>query len=138
LQSITDPVGLGYTFQYDSAGHLSRITGPGSRVTQFTVDANGNLAQVIDPDGATTSYGYGAYHRLTTEMNPRQFTATVQYDAFGRVQWEKLFDGTSITYLTGAEESGLLANGGTGSLPMLSSFQRHGHRSARPRDDPHF
>jgi YD repeat-containing protein len=125
LQTVTDPVGLVTTLNYDVNGHLSTIVDPANRVTTFTVDGNGNLTRIVDPDGAVTQYGYStpSNHLITTEVNPDNKTATAQYDSFGRLQSETLFDGTSSVSVSGAEEQGLLAPGGSGALPMPGSYQ---------------
>ncbi len=125
LQTITDPVGLVTTLTYDSSGHLSQIIDPAGRITTITIDSSGNLTKIVDPDGATTQYGYAtpSNHQITSEIDPNGQTATAHYDSLGRLTSETLYDGTSSSHVSGAEESGLVARGGTGPLPLASTFQ---------------
>ena len=122
LSTITDPVGLVTTLAYDANGHLSTVTDPAGRVTTFTLDANGNLTKIVDPDGAATQYGYNSSHQLTSETDPNGKTASVTYDSFGRLSQETLFDGTSTVATTPAQESGLLAWGGTGNTGLPATL----------------
>ncbi len=125
LQTMTDPVGLVTTLAYDGSGHLASVTDPASRVTTVTVDTNANLTKFVDPDSAITQYGYStpANHLVTTEVNPDNKTATAHYDGFARLASETLFDGTSSVGVAAAEEKGLLAPGGSGSLPTPATYQ---------------
>jgi RHS repeat-associated protein len=127
LQTITDPVGLVTTLAYSSVtGKLTSVTDPASRVTNVTVDANGNLTLIQDPNTAVvTQYGYAtpSNHLLTTETNPDNHTATAHYNGFGMLSSETLLDGTSSVSINPALGQGLVAAGGTGALPLPSSFQ---------------
>ena len=120
LATITDPVGLITTLAYSSGGTLSTVTDPASRVTTFTLDGHDNLTQIVDPDGAISTYGYSTptNHLATTETNPDNKTATAHYNSFGQLTSETLFDGTSTTSIDSAQSNGLLAPGGSGSLPL--------------------
>ena len=125
LQTITDPVGLRTTLAYNASGRLSTITDPAARVTTIVVDSNGNLTSATDPDNAVTAYGYStpSNHRMTTETNPNSKTATVTYDSLGRFSSETLFDGTSSVSTGNAQETGLVAPGGTTPLKRPSNYQ---------------
>jgi RHS repeat-associated protein len=122
LESITDPVGLRTTLAYDANGKLRTVTDPAGRVTNLTVDGSGTLTEIEDPDGATSQFSYTA-HRLTGQVDPRGHTVTVSYDSFGRFVSESLPGALGTVTVVGGETIGLLAPGGSGTLPLPSSYR---------------
>ena len=88
-------------------------------MTTITIDSHDNLTEIVDPTGAVSQYGYStpSNHEMTTEVDPNSETATAHYNSFGQLTSETLFDGTSTTEVTAAQSQGLLAPGGSGSLP---------------------
>ena len=117
LASITDPVGLVTTLTYNSSGDISTIEDPADRVTSFTVISGDDLTEIVDPDGAATRYGYNASNEATSETDANNNTAVAHYNGFGQLTSEMLDDGTSTTAIDSAQGNGLLAPGGSGSLP---------------------
>ena len=122
LKTIVDPVGLRTTLAYDAAGKLRTVTDPAGRVTTFTVNAGGDLTQVVDPDGAVSQYGYQG-HRITGQVDPRGNATTVTYDGFGRFVSESLPGALGTVTVVAGETVGLLAPGGSGTLPMPATYR---------------
>ena len=125
LHTITDPVGLVTTLTYATYGDfgtLWTISDPGGRATYVTVDPNDNLIAINDPDYGVTQYGYStpSNHVITSETDPNGNTATPSYNSFGQFTGETLFDGTSNTAVSAAENQGLYAPGGEGALPIVT------------------
>ncbi|MBC7329733.1 hypothetical protein H5T88_05160 [bacterium] len=58
------------TYQYDSAGRLTRKTLPNGRYISYTYDSAGRRTSVTDYFGGQTSYSYDALGRLTSLNNP--------------------------------------------------------------------
>ena len=112
------PGGTITTLAY-SSGQISTITDPASRVTTFMLDGHDNLTEIIDPDGGITTYAYSTptNHEVTGETDPDDHTATPHYNSFGQLTSETLYDGTSTTSIDPMQSRGLLAPGGSGSLP---------------------
>lgn len=56
--SLTNGLGQTYTYTYDCAAALTRVTDPASQQTNYTRDAFSNLTQQSDPLLRLTSYVY--------------------------------------------------------------------------------
>lgn len=95
-----------YTFEYDAAGRLIRITdgdnnvttisrngngaptaitGPHGQTTTLTLDANGHLITVVNPANETHRMTYTLDGLLNQFTNPRQLSSNYTYDAVGRL-----------------------------------------------------
>jgi RHS repeat-associated protein len=95
-----------YTFAYDNAGRLIRITdgdgnqsvieragngipsaivGPFGQRTRLTVNSEGYLSQISNPANETFQFSYTATGLLTSMTNPRNLTAQYGYDTEGRL-----------------------------------------------------
>jgi RHS repeat-associated protein len=95
-----------YTFGYDDAGHLSRVTdadgnvttikhsndglptaivSPDGQRTDLNTDANGFLSQIQAPAGEAMSFGSTAGGLLTKVTGPRANEFSFGYDAKGRL-----------------------------------------------------
>lgn len=79
------------TYEYDTAGKVTRQTSATGAQTDYSYDATGNLHQVTAPannDAGTrpqTTYAYDAMGRVLSVTDPRGMATVYTYDAMGRV-----------------------------------------------------
>ncbi|TVR04971.1 MAG: hypothetical protein EA398_00740, partial [Deltaproteobacteria bacterium] len=79
--------------EYDTAGHLTRVTDPDGVTMAYEVDAVGRvLAEVLAPETpkeARTSYSYDAVGQLVEMVRPlhqgTEVARRMQWDGLGRV-----------------------------------------------------
>ncbi len=104
---VVDERGQSTTYQYDSAGRITRVvdalgnviirkytaegwlaeeTDSGGNTTKLSWDALGNLTKVVDPLGNTTDVTYDPiYSRITQTRDAKGNTQTFEYDARGNL-----------------------------------------------------
>jgi RHS repeat-associated protein len=63
--SMIGPGGMTWTYEYDSASRLTKITNPDSDETTFTYDANSRRTSMTYANGVITTYSYDDAGRLT-------------------------------------------------------------------------
>jgi RHS repeat-associated protein len=83
LTRITNPLDGTIDYTYDAAGRRLSTTDERGKTTTFAYDANGNRTSMTAPLNAVTSYTYDNLSRLSTITDPRGKTTTYQYDANG-------------------------------------------------------
>ena len=115
LASITNAAGQVTTLSnYDTAGHVGRITDPNGvttgltydprgrltarsiagETTTYTYDSTGQLTNITLPDGASLNYTYDAAHRLTQVSDSLGNRITYTLDALGNRIQEQVKDPT--------------------------------------------
>jgi RHS repeat-associated protein/uncharacterized repeat protein (TIGR01451 family) len=99
LLQMTDALGHGVTFNYDSSYNLTRLTGPAGDTTEMAYDAQGNASRVINPLAQTVTLNHTGFSRLDTLRDARNQLTDFGYDSRGNL--------TSIAYPdTSAEQFG--------------------------------
>ena len=79
---------------YDTAGRLTSVTYPGSRVVGYQYDASSNRTQLTYPDSSYVTYAYDELNRPTTILDDTPATlAAYTYDDLSRL--------TNLTYGNG-------------------------------------
>jgi len=73
------------TYEYNTLGHLRRITDTGGNITQMWYDSLGRKVQMSDPDMGAWKYTYNPYGELATQTDARGVTTTFNYDNLGRL-----------------------------------------------------
>ena len=93
LKSVTDPnMGL-VKYEYNALDQMFRVTDPRNVITTYTYDALNNLTQLQSPDTGTTQYpDYDEAGNLKTQIDAKGQTTTYTYDALNRA--------ASISYTT--------------------------------------
>jgi RHS repeat-associated protein len=89
---VDDGNGNDWSYQYDSAGHLLSVTGPGNLTTAYTYDTGSNpetantLLSITNPDGSQQDFTYDAQGRLAgTSQNGGADPVTYTYPGEGEV-----------------------------------------------------
>jgi len=78
-------------YEYDPAGHLSRVTralagAPGGAVaTSYLHDRDGNLTSVTDPRGNVTTFQFDDFGHLLRQQSPVTGLTFYDYDANGNL-----------------------------------------------------
>ncbi|GLW11739.1 hypothetical protein Misp01_68670 [Microtetraspora sp. NBRC 13810] len=65
LDTVVDPVGNTWTYDYDLRGNQTLASDPDRGVTRTTYDAAGNISSTTDARGVTLSYTYDVLNRKT-------------------------------------------------------------------------
>ena len=120
LQTMTDPLSRGFTYQYDELGRLTQENLPGARTVVYQYDRAGNLTGLTPPgrpahqfeydglgqltvylpptvagvDNPRTSYVYNKAQQLTSLTRPDDLTVSYGYDQAGRLQNTQFSRGT--------------------------------------------
>lgn len=105
-KTISKPLNVNYSFDYNSTNDLTVMTNPKSKITNYDYDNNGNLFRVITPFGnasrCTTNINYyntGLKNGLVKNTTDAlQHTTNYEYDNYGNLT--KVIDPLSneITY----------------------------------------
>jgi YD repeat-containing protein len=93
--TMVDPNGLGTTLTYDSRQRLKTRT-VGSEVTSYDYDSAGQLTKVTLPDGSFLSYTYDAAHRLTEIADNQGNRIAYTLDAMGNRTLEEVRDPANV------------------------------------------
>ncbi|QWW19446.1 RHS repeat protein [Schaalia sp. 19OD2882] len=104
LRSVTDPVGVSLTyeynrfgdligivnaqggrasFDYDQAGRPVTFTTPGGSLTRYVYDEAGRVVSRVDPDGAVWAWEFSPAGRLTATIDPYGARSSVEYGPSG-------------------------------------------------------
>ncbi len=89
--TIVDPNGLATTLAYDARERLRTRT-VGSETTTYDYDSAGQLTKVTLPDGSYLSYSYDAAHRLTGIQDNVGNRIAYTLDLAGNRTQEQVFD----------------------------------------------
>ncbi|OAR25051.1 hypothetical protein A8W25_28725 [Streptomyces sp. ERV7] len=73
------------TYRYDTAGHMTGLTGPQGAQWSWTFDQLGRQTKAVDPDSGTTTKTYNDRGELTTTTDGRGKTSTSVYDNLSRL-----------------------------------------------------
>lgn len=85
LTKITDATGNATTIERDTFGNPTAIVAPFGQRTALTLDANGYLASVTNPAGETHRMAYTADGLLNEFKDPKGQASTFAYDSLGRL-----------------------------------------------------
>jgi RHS repeat-associated protein len=79
--------GQSIVYTRDTAGRITKITGPSGQALTYAYSAAGDLASSTDPNNNTPKYAYDANHYLLSVVGPAQTRplSTLTYDANGRL-----------------------------------------------------
>jgi RHS repeat-associated protein len=80
MTSATDGAGATVGYEYDLAGHLTKLTYPNGQSVTRSFDPAGNLASLTDWLGHTTHFSYDADTNLSKESYGNGVTAQLAYD----------------------------------------------------------
>ncbi len=83
LVTITDPDGKATTSEYNTRGHLTKVTDPLTRATNLTYDDAGRRQTATDPLSRLTTLEYDALHRVTKVTDPGNLVAQQGFDLNG-------------------------------------------------------
>ncbi len=115
-----DPNGCESTYQYDTAGNLTRYYHPrmGTGDEQYAYDTYGQLTSRTDPVGNAWTYTYDSYGDLSTVTTPLNNITTYQYDDLGRTTsiTDPLNKTTSYAY----EDSSCSCGGAVGQISEVT------------------
>lgn len=70
LNTLTDPLGKIWQYQFNSRGQVTRQTDPLNRVRTVSYLAAGDVETITDETGAVTTFGYDSLGRRTTVTDP--------------------------------------------------------------------
>jgi RHS repeat-associated protein len=87
---------IGYTFTYDAAGRVTKVTDTPGKAISYAYDAAGNKTKTVTPDGRTITYSYEK-GRLTGILDGGAFT--FGYDSLGRRSSLAYPNGDTTTYV---------------------------------------
>lgn len=83
---VTHSDGKSISFERDSDGHITKITGPTGKTVTYSYDSKGNLSYVTDEAGEITTFEYDRNHYLTDIIDSRRIKiARNEYDENGRL-----------------------------------------------------
>lgn len=97
---------MGYSFNYDAASKVTKITDSTGKVISYAYDAVGNRTKMVTPDGRTITYSYDKAGRLTNILDGGIFT--FDYDGLGRRSSLEYPNGDMTSY--GYDKDGRLAS----------------------------
>jgi RHS repeat-associated protein len=91
------------SYQYDTNGYVSQITGANGSMISYVHDAQGNITQQTEKAngsavGLVTKYSYDVYGRLLTVTDSRDRVTTMTYDLVNRLETKTLPNGVKTTY----------------------------------------
>ncbi|MFG2722579.1 RHS repeat-associated core domain-containing protein [Streptomyces sp. NPDC048416] len=72
-------------YRYDTAGHMTGLTGPQGAEWSWTFDQLGRQTRAVDPDSGTTAKTYNDRGELTTTTDGRGTTVASVYDNLSRL-----------------------------------------------------
>ena len=81
---ITDNAGQQITYNYNSLGQMTSMTGAG-RSQSFTYDIRGNKISDTDPDKGTWTYRYNALGQLVEQTDAKGQVTRITFDVLGRM-----------------------------------------------------
>ena len=85
-KGVTHSDGKSITFERDSDGRVTKITGPTGKIVTYTYDLKGNLSYVTDEAEEITTFKYDDNHYLTDIIDSRGVKiARNEYDNDGRL-----------------------------------------------------
>jgi YD repeat-containing protein len=91
LKKMIDPAASGSgqgahtQYAYDGLDQLTQVSDPRSLATGYTLDGLGNLTQLTSPDTGTATRGFDAAGNLTGHTDARGVAAVFTYDALNRL-----------------------------------------------------
>ena len=95
-----DAAGQSTSYEYNSAGQLTKITDPLGNITTYKYDGTGYLLAIINANGLTqASFTYDNFGRVATRTDSERHTVSYTYDAMDRITKETYPDGTSRIYV---------------------------------------
>jgi len=83
------------SFQYDSMGHLTRLTGEDGATISMSYDGAGRKIAQSDPDKGDWQYAYNPLGELTRQLDSKQQAIDFEYDALGRVSHRRELSGVN-------------------------------------------
>lgn len=84
IESFDDNCGQ-VSFNYDSMGYLTKVTGADGNVVSMNYDGAGRKIFQSDPDKGDWQYAYNALGELTRQLDAKNQAIDFEYDALGRV-----------------------------------------------------
>jgi RHS repeat-associated protein len=102
VATLTNSTGTN-SYQYDTNGYVSQITGANGSIISYVHDAQGNITQQTEKANASavglvTKYSYDIYGRLLTVTDSRDRVTTMTYDLVNRLETKMLPNGVKTTY----------------------------------------
>lgn len=84
--SVVDGTSLGYSFQYDLAGHRTHLTYPDGVYFDYNYDVLGRMTAIRDTGGvAQVTFGYDAAGRRNSLLYANGVVTSYTYDPVGRL-----------------------------------------------------
>lgn len=83
-KTITDPKGHVTQFEYDAAGHTTKVTNNAGNNTAFTYNAKGQVLTATDAMGNMTHFAYNAQNDLISVTDPLGNKTLFEYDDLSR------------------------------------------------------
>jgi len=83
------------SFDYDSMGHLTRVTGADGSIVRVSYDGAGHKISLSDPDKGDWQYAYNALGEMVRQLDAKQQAIDFEYDALGRVRHRRELAGVS-------------------------------------------
>ncbi len=96
VQSISDPFGGSYTFDYDTPGTLVRVVDSRGNTNAYVYDTSSRMTQIIGPDGTADLVNkYDSANRVTSQTFP-EGTANFYYDSATQTRVQDPIGGTVV------------------------------------------
>lgn len=134
VTSVTDPLSLVTSSQFDQLNRFKQVTDPASGVTAFASNGLDALVQVTDPRTLATTYTINGLGNLTLQQSPDTGSTTNTFDDAGNLLtstdaksqqttfvYDKLNRVTSITFSDGSKQE-FVYDLGTNGLGRLTSI----------------
>ncbi len=122
LVKVTDLSGNVTTIRRDSSEHPTEIVSPYGQITKLRTDANGHLSEVIDPAGHAIKLTSGATGLLSSYIDANGNHYKFEYDDYGRLLNDSDAAGGSITLARTDTNNGNIVTETT-ALGVKSKFQ---------------
>jgi RHS repeat-associated protein len=102
ISTITNTIGT-TSYQYDSKGYVSQITGANGSSISYLRDTQGRILQQTEKanaaaTGIVTKYSYDIYGKLLTVTDSHNRVTTMTYDLVNRLETKTLQNGVKTTY----------------------------------------
>ncbi|HLL64281.1 MAG TPA: putative Ig domain-containing protein [Micromonosporaceae bacterium] len=130
LSAVSDSAGRTTTYDYDTAGHLVKVTAVDSAVTRYGYDTAHRIVLVTQPGGGFLRNTYDSSGRVTRQIDPMGQTTTLAYS--------QQTDGSSSTTVTApggavtvsSFTNGYLTEKTTAAGTPTARLWRYGHDAA--------
>ena len=120
------------SYEYDSAGNMTKETDAEGNIKQYKYDAFGRVTEYTDAGGNLWIYTYDSMGRVTDIKNPKGDIATSTYDKDGNVISKKDESG-NITEYTYDHEGNVLTE--TDSLGNVTEYEYDGNGNVTKKTD---